>query len=420
MQEDLTAREQLIRDLSSNASESSHVAEAFSVETKSGKDATFVLPDGQSHESRTSTIIPGPNDKVFWVNLIVACDGPQMESALPEAQLVLRDFAKLENARNDVDAFYSYYRPMRLGDPRAALSHGVGKSPGFFDKTVRLDNPTRQDLSDAVGEIRHWIRVNQRDEEYQSVQLNFMFAGHGYLDKALDTSGVVIADGALPATDLAELVADSLAGSEIGDSVPRIDLFLDCCHSGGIVRALARTLLERQREGGFGHRIGRVYCSCLDDESSFELPQLHHGVFAFAYLNEYSRLRPAGAERLNIALRDIGWVTKKGQHPFLLDFVTKDGKSGLKFPSAKYIDKTVVGNVFGDAEVKAVQSLVEDGTASVADDGVAEVLPIDLALEVCRHVRAYCDEIETDIFNDRSKRSKFLREELWDQTWRWS
>lgn len=277
MREELTAREQLIRDLSQTAP-GGDFAGSLPVERKNDANVTFVLPDGKSHESRTTTVILGPRDKVFWVNLIVACDGPQMGSRLPEAdRLVVRDYAKLENAKNDLNAFYSYYRPTRLGDPQIVFPLGVGRSPGFFDKTIRLDNPSRKDLNAVVGALRDWIRANQSDPEYQSVQLNFMFAGHGYLDRSSETSGIVIADGEFPASALAEVLASILAGSEADGEFPRIDLFLDCCHSGGIARDLAKALLESQREETFVHRIGRVYCSCLDDESSFELPKIHHG-----------------------------------------------------------------------------------------------------------------------------------------------
>jgi hypothetical protein len=383
--------------------------------------ATLVLPDGERHESRTTTLIAGPDDKAFWVNLIVACDGPKMGARGPEgAGLVLRDYAKLENAKNDLNAFYSYYRPIRLGSPDLICPLGVGRSPGFFDKTVGLDNPSRNDLFAAVSALRDWIRVNRRDPEYGSVQLNFLFAGHGYLDPTSETSGIVIADGELTASTLAELLADIVAGSEVEDEVPRIDLFLDCCHSGGIARDVTRRLLKSQREEAFAHRIGRIYCSCLDDESSFELARIQHGIFTFAFLNEYSRLRPEGAQRINVALRDVGWVTRGGQHPFLIDFVSSGKGSAFKIPSAKNIDKELVGSVLVEARDEAIGQLLQDGRAPIAEDGVAEVAPVDLALEMTRRVRAHCEDIESRIFRDRSRRSRFMREELWAQTGRWS
>lgn len=425
MQDDLTAREQLIMGLSDDgASDTSLPSEepaGFIVETKNDDQKTLMLPDGQRHESRTTSVIQGPHDKVFWVNLLVACNGPQVESRAEETGgLVVRDFGKLEYAKNDLEALYSYYRPIRLGSPQVVFPFRVGRSPGFFDKTVRLDDPRDEDLRSAVDELTRWIHVNRADPEYRSVQLNFMFAGHGYVGESRSSSGIVIGDGDFSSHDLARLIAVALAESQAEDGVPRVDLFLDCCHSGAVALDVTESLVEIQREEGWRYRLGRIFCSCLDDESSFEFYELPHGIFTFAYLNENSRKRPEEVDPYNIALRDIGWITEKEQHPFLLDFVSREDGSRFRFPSAKYIDQDIVGSVFQDARNAALQEIVNESRAHIGEDGVPAVLPVEHAVKMCRRIRAEMDGIETEIFADRSKQSEFFRTELRNQSWPWA
>jgi hypothetical protein len=69
---------------------------------------------------------------------------------------------------------------MRIGHPGIIFPCKAGRTPGYFDFTKKLNNPTVADIDDAMAELRRWITVNSEDPEFTSIQINFMFAGHGY------------------------------------------------------------------------------------------------------------------------------------------------------------------------------------------------------------------------------------------------
>ncbi len=296
---------------------------------------------------------------------------------------------------------------MQIGDPFVATPGGVGKSPGYFDLTLHLDNPTAGELEQSIAGARRWIATNQEDPEYGSFQLNFCFSGHGDLN-AGNAPVIVLGDAEVEAKALASMLLNCIPEDEVVPAQPRLDLYLDCCHSGAIAQSVVLHLSEMQSARDCASRscfgIGQVYCACLDDEDSFELRTLPHSVFTYAFLNECSRKRPDGAESLNLGLRDIGWFTGRRQHPVLLDFTGAGGFS-MKFPAAYYLTHPPAAS--GTTSGLPPARLDAD---RFARDPIGEVL------RVARAQRDAGAAVEQALVDNPSLHTEFSREEVLTNT----
>jgi hypothetical protein len=394
------------------------------VRQKSGRHV-FGLPDNQKHEPREMRLIKGPYDRVFWVNLIIACDGP--DTIKEDEEMVSRNFGKLEHAKNDLDAFLSFYQPMRIGDPTFVYPASVGRSPGYFALTRELDNPNHRLLQDTLSELHDWITINQDDPEFNSIQINVFYAGHGYYDTDADESGIITADGKLSSIDIAAGLLSLPPDDETTPNRHRIDLYLDCCHSGAIARDIMKSIADSQENRVKGDAVipnigfGRIFCSCLPDEVCFELPSLQHGIFSYSFLNEYSRKQPAGVKTHNLGLRDVGWYTYSRQHPFLVDF-TQDEKTPedieddkhspkmtVKFPSAKHIEDHLISECYYQTML-SVDTVFEDRD---------HIDPLDIIILYCENLRSSCMDVEKEIRENPSKRNAYSRDEIRNQEKIW-
>jgi hypothetical protein len=366
----------------------------------------WVFGDSDRHERRVQRAIISGWDRLFWMTITIACGKPGAVSGVHSKELrsLAKQFGALKKARNDLDAFYQYYRPMLLGSPYiVGATPGLGKSPGFFDCAVKLDNPTVGQLLGSIRRLRNWLEVNQDDPEYTSFQLNFCFSGHGELDEN-GGSSLVLADGKLEAPELASLLLRSIPKKEVSPGRCRLDLYLDCCRSGAIARALYNSLVDLQQDsdplGRSILNIGQVYCACLDDEESHELMGLPHSVFTFAFLNECSRKRPEGAETTNLGLRDVGWYTEGKQHPLLLDFTVPEGWA-LKFPSQYYLTHPPHS---------------EPGRGSGTSPSIDPVRlgsdPVGEFIRLARELKAECAGVEQELWLHPELRAPFSREEI--------
>jgi hypothetical protein len=299
----------------------------------------FVLPDGTRHERRVQRALLSKQDRLFWVTLAIACGSAGQGSS--RSDTLARKYGRLRLARNDLEALYEYYRPMQIGDPHTVpIVPGLGKSPGYFDRAISLDNPTYKEVEFGVSKLREWLDDNQEDPEYTSFQFNLFFSGHGDVGKN-DCASIVLADTTLSAREFASYLLGVIPANETKPAVSRLDLYLDCCHSARLAAELGDALVDLQdfdRPDRSTITIGQVYCACMSDEESYELDEVGHGIFTFAFLNECSRRQPEGANAYNIALRDVGWRTRGLQHPILIDFTTK-GSPSVKFPSLYHVSE---------------------------------------------------------------------------------
>jgi hypothetical protein len=421
-----TAREELMLDLFGSRPNKIWNWDAdagIPVSTRKQGDRVLILyPDGPQHEARATSLALNAFDRVFWVNLIIACDGPASEKhETKRTALVKRDFGKLENAVNDLDAFVRYYMPMRLGHPGLIYHAKVGRSPGYFDITKRLCNPGIVDIKNTINELRQWISVNSTDPEFKSVQINIMFAGHGYSDSEGE-SGIVIADGPLSSKNLGAMILDIIPEWDEPSSPSRLDMYLDCCHSAAVARDLLEEVMSIQelQPAAFASKsrlgFGKFFCSCMDDESSLELTELRHGLFSFAFLNEFSRRPPDGADDINIALRDIGWFSEMQQHPFLVDFTEKEQRFSLMFPSAKLGEPDDFAALTEHALSNAFQHIVNEKSPV---NGKIVVSPFTMIVRALHELRAAFLDREVAIFNNPSSRKFFSRDEFFSREKMW-
>ncbi len=423
-----TARDQIILEQLDGAVSGDGIdGVPIPISTKEHESGHYIhYPDGPRHESRVASIILNDYDRVFWANLLVACDGPGSTGNrnLTDGTLVSRHFGTLENATRDLVAFRSYYTPMRLGDPHVIFEHKVGRTAGYFDVTKMLKNPTVKEIENAIDEIRQWVSVNSHDPEFRSIQINFMFAGHGYNDDG--KSGIVISDGCLSSQNIATLLLKAIPEWEDRSSPSRLDLFLDCCHSGAIARDVSAEVATQQdsNPSQFENKsrlgFGRFYCACLDDENSFEYPALKHGLFSFAFLNEFSRKTPDNVANENIALRDVGWYSEMRQHPFLVDFLRPNTDSGLSFnlmfPSAKLLNTRRFRKRAAALMNEAVAELVSEHKAKSSSEFIE---PLDIFLRTGHRYRSACIAREKEICQDPSSREIFTRGETYEREGIW-
>jgi len=365
-------------------------------------DVLLVLGDSDQHERRIQRVALSTRDRLFWVTIAIACGRPGAVSGLSRKRAgnLAKEYGTLAKARNDLDAFYEYYRPMRLGNPFIVGPGGIGKSPGYFDCAANLDNPNVKQLENSILGLRKWLAINQEDPEYRGFQLNFCFSGHGDVNGG---ASIVLADAKLSANELASMLLAIIPEAEHSQASHRLDLFLDCCHSGAIARTIVRDLWavkeERYEMGQSLLEVGQVYCACLDDENAFEFNQLRQSVFTFAFLNECSRRRPHGAKATNLGLRDIGWYTNSEQHPLLVDF-TEPEHVTTKFPPSYYLTHSPRPSGSRPPEFPAMD------LDRFASDPIGELLM------VARAQRAECFGLEKNLKRRRSLRIPYSRDEI--------
>lgn len=366
-------------------------------------ETLLVFPDSDRHERRVQRWLSNHCDRVYWATLTIACGSPGKATnpGAPATNLAKR-FGSLPSARNDVDAFYQYYQPMRLGEPIVAMP-GMRSvlSPGYYAQTIPLDNPTVSQLVAAIERLGAWLKAKQQEPEFKGYQFNFCFSGHGTISSS-DKASVVLADAEVSSVELSALLLHFLPSH---DPIPvRLDLYLDCCHSGAVARNVLRDLdlIQRDQHPQSEPWIvpGQVYCACLDDEESFEFSNLAHGVFTHSFLNECSRKQPPGSDEFNLGLRDVGWFTGGRQHPMLLDFSGGEGFD-MKFPSRYYLTNPPRADLAVPAELRPQ-----------IDPERALLDPVGESLRIARAYRSLCQHSESAVYGDSTLRKDFSREEL--------
>jgi hypothetical protein len=365
----------------------------------------IVFPDGDRHERRIQRFLSTERDRVFWTTLAIACGSPgkARDSRTDSLGMSAKRFGSLPAARNDLVAFREYYQPTQVGMPNVLMREGYSPlCAGYYEQTIQLNNPSAAEVFEALAELQLWAEDARTHPHYASHQVNFCFSGHGVVSDSPGGPAILLADRPVSG---AELAANLLEHQPGGVAPPvRLDLFLDCCHSGAIAQVLLSNLRyqqqERDRETETIVEPGQVYCACLDDEECFEFAELPHGLFTFAFLNECSRRRPDGSAAQNLGLRDVGWYTGGQQHPVMFDFTSGDGVR-LKFPSMYYLTHPPRD----DLRVADTARPNQDGFLSAVD-------PIGEGLRAARVYRARCLAVEHALCDDSTLRKDFSRAEI--------
>jgi hypothetical protein len=365
----------------------------------------WFFEDSDRYERRLQRPWVNGSENLFWVTITIACGTPGYVPGkhLSDLKVLAKQFGNLVKARNDLDALFAYYKPKVIGDPFiVGATPGLGKSSGFFECPIHLNNPTIKQLQNAIHKIKEWIYINQDDPEYSSFQFNFIFSGHGDLDES-GCGSIVLADKKLSADKLTRLLLSCIPEMELSPGRCRLDLYLDCCHSAAIAHSIYENLVRAQEKTDITQRstldLGQIYCACLDDEESYEIENLQHSIFTFAFLNECSCKQPEGAAMFNIGLRDIGWYTQGLQHPMLIDFTNPVGIS-FKFPSLYNLTHSSYSEIREWASGK-MQNLSLD----VLD-------PIGGYLKYVQEIKWKCANLERDLWNRPEERTPFSRDEI--------
>ena len=326
----------------------------------------------------------------FWVNLVIACDGPTTNDS--PAGLIANRSPKsknqLPNALQDLSALSEFYRPMRIGDPDIIYAGSVGRSEGYFDRTVVLANPLLDEVKQALDVLMHWVSINAADPEFDFFQINLIYSGHAYRGESLGDSNLFLGTAKVSTKTLVESLLSSTVRHDVKCPRATVDVFLDCCYSAAVARDFAVHLQNMQDEAWRAsnrplYACSKLYCSSLDDEESFDEIGLGHSYFVAAYLCENSLGKTSQRWPL---LHEIAPRTSFAQNPVL--FSLADGGMRIRFPSLQLLKKE-----FRDAwqseklGEKALRDLILLHNLRPSPDGFIDVHPMDFELAKLREMR---------------------------------
>ncbi|MEM7726112.1 MAG: caspase family protein [Cyanobacteria bacterium P01_A01_bin.45] len=221
-------------------------------------------------------------------------------------------------------ADYLYINPLNKTTIDAKDSHDTLAENGYHIENMRLltdEEATKAAISNGLNWLTHSARVDDT--------VVIFFSGHGMQQAGGFNPGEYLCP---VEANLNNLESSCISSEEFTKALRsirsnRVVVFLDACHSGGVgeakevefgvKRGLSETVFTRLAE-----EEGRVIiASCKADEVSWELPNMHNGLFTH-YLLEGLR---GGAARLDGTvpiMRLFDYVSDKvpqhrSQHPFI-------------------------------------------------------------------------------------------------------
>jgi hypothetical protein len=325
----------------------------------------------------------------FWVNLVIACDGPATDDTSPEslADRSSKSKNQLPNAMQDLFALSDFYRPMRIGDPNLVFERSLGRSEGYFDRTVVLSNPLLEEVKQALDVLMHWVAVNASDPEFDFFQINLIYSGHASCGKSLGDSNLFLGTEKVSTKTLVESLLASTVRYDVICYRANINVFLDCCYSAAVARDLIVHLQTMQDEAWRASRrplyaCSRLYCSSLDDEESFDEIGLGHSYFVAAYLQENSLEKSSRRWPL---LHEIGSRTDFTQNPVLL-CLSNDGIE-VRFPSLQLLKKELKESWEPEDLERVLEELILLHNLKPSPDGFIDVHQIDLVLAKLKELR---------------------------------
>jgi hypothetical protein len=293
-------------------------------------------------------------DRNFWFNLVIGCSGPDStsKSVLSSNGFRSRDAAILAYAMSDVVRLRDFVNRYPMTEPDQVFSLGWRPFAGTFSESTILREATSADLDDAFEVMRIFFERNKYDPEMDGGQVNIFFAGHGVnmLNvHHIDRGGLCLKDKVITTQDLQERLIGTLTESTLknwyGLSGPgncRVDMYLDCCHSGQFVASFIGKILYACK----GLVPGRFWCSSMPFQVSFESDELKNGVFTHHFLSDYSTKKRSFFSSLfrgrtpSLRYGDVGRTTGARQNPFLIDFSAGDGPR-ITIPGALWTAKVL-------------------------------------------------------------------------------
>jgi hypothetical protein len=326
----------------------------------------------------------------FWVNLVIACDGPATDDSPPGlvANRSSKTNNQLPNAMQDLAALSEFYRPVRIGDPNVVFAGSAGRSEGFFDRTVVLANPLVREVKQALDVLMHWVSINSNDPEFDFFHINLIYSGHAYRGESFGESNLFLGTAKLSTKDLVEGLIASTERQDVRCPRATVSVFLDCCYSAAIARDIVVHLQNMQDEAWRAssrplYACSKLYCSSLDDEASFDEIGLGHSYFVAAYLRENSLGKTSTRWPL---LHEIALRTSFAQNPVL--FSLADGGMRIRFPSLQLL-KNECKDAWQSEELgeTALRDLIRLQNLRPSQDGFLDVNPVDFELAKLREMR---------------------------------
>ncbi len=145
-----------------------------------------------------------------------------------------------------------------------------------FKKFFRLVNPTAHQVLKTFDKIEFWFSKQRRKAEWDGGAIQVVYAGHG-----CETEGEMVLknDSLFSPKDLIEQLLPIARRNERGERL-RLSLVLDSCHSGEFGLRILDMTLNKYADYLVPFN---VVMSCCPDESSYEDPDLGHGIFTYCF-----------------------------------------------------------------------------------------------------------------------------------------
>ncbi len=348
-------------------------------------------------QPRGLRLCTGSVTTAFWVNLVIACDGPTSNDSPDDliANRSPKSKNQLPNAMQDLSALTEFYRPIRIGDPNLIHAKSVGRSEGYFDRTVVLANPLLEEVKQALDVLMHWVSINATDPEFEFFQINLIYSGHAYRGESLGNSNLFLGTAKVSTKTLLESFLASTVRHDVKCPHATVGVFLDCCYSAAVARDFVVHLQNMQDEAWRAssrplYACSKLYCSSLDDEESFDEIGLGHSYFVAAYLRENSLGKTSRRWPL---LHEIAPRTTFAQNPVLFSFA--DGGMHIRFPSLQLLKKELKDALQSEElGERALRELILLHNLRSTPDGFIDIHSMDFELAKLREVRKIITSLE--------------------------
>ena len=386
--------------------------QAMNVVRRRGESLDVALSETKKAHPRALSLIMGePLKSAFWINLVIACDGPVGSATVPTSvDLASKSRSQLPNALKDLSAMSEFYRPIMVGNHHIQIPGSISRSEGYFNRTVILANPSPEEVELALDVLLHWVLINSGDLEFERFTFNFFYSGHANQGDSPGQSCLFLGNTRFYTESLVERLLASTSRWNIIAQGAKVNIFLDCCYSAAVARDMMVHLQAKQdtkwRESTKPHYIcGMMHCSSLDDEKSFDKPGLGHSFFVAAFLRENSSGK---ASKRWPHLHEIGSRTNFRQSPVLINV---QNKMLTRFP-LRQLAKPEVKRELQSEELKAqaVQNLIQLHKLQPTSDGYIDMHQIDYILaslklerEVIKNPNNQLEasEIKVPLFDER-------------------
>jgi len=241
--------------------------------------------------------------------ITVSCSGPSEPSVARSRLVTIRSRAGADLRYTTADADFLY---------RHFSSRHYDAQPE--DLHIRLVNPKRKDLLDAVAAMSYRLNAFRGKPHWSGGCIHLIYAGHG----REGDGALVFPDGELTAQEYLACVANYAPPSE---TRTRLDLCLDSCFSGAFINELLNEAASRYKSSVSPCSL---FAAASHDEFAWELPKYGHGIWTYAFMQELRKpslcqRRPAllarvlirrllGLERRELHSGGVSFMTAGRQH----------------------------------------------------------------------------------------------------------